>query len=143
MHHIEPHALWLGHAGDGRDFRKVMDTGIEALVHLAMEEPVPQVPRSLLFVRVPLVDGSGNREGLITLAVTTLAQLLRARIPTLVCCGAGRSRTPAVSAAGLALATRQSPEECLRFIVEQYHCDVSPGLWQDVQQVMLTATPLT
>ena len=47
MRQVQPHALWLGHAGDGRDFRAVLDVGIKAVVQLkkrkrATEEQILQ-----------------------------------------------------------------------------------------------------
>src|SRR5437764_255159 len=39
MRQITPHSLWLGHAGDGTDFRRVFDLGIRAIVQVAAEEP--------------------------------------------------------------------------------------------------------
>ena len=46
MKKIEPYRLWLGHAGDGRDIARIVDTGIEAVVQLAEEEPLIALPRS-------------------------------------------------------------------------------------------------
>ena len=44
------------------------------------------------------------------LAIATLANLIRRRSPTLVCCGAGMSRAPAVAAAALSVASRETPD---------------------------------
>ncbi len=41
MNQVESLPLWLGHAGEGRDFRRIFDAGIEALVHLAVEDSTP------------------------------------------------------------------------------------------------------
>src|SRR5947209_360850 len=103
MHQIRPHPLWVGHAGSGLDFQPVFDAGIEALIQLAAEEPPSLPPREVVCCRIPLVDGGGNREALLRLAVWTVAGLLRLRVPTLVYCGAGLSRAPAVAAAALSL----------------------------------------
>ena len=67
----------------------------QALVQLAAEEPVIQAPRDLIHVRIPLLDGPGNRAEFLTLAIRTVAALLTLRVPTLVCCGAGMSRSRA------------------------------------------------
>jgi protein-tyrosine phosphatase len=135
MRQILPHLLWLGHAGDGRDLRRVLVAGIEALVDLAREEPPLATHRELIYCRVPLEDGTGNPPALLRLAIRTAADLLAARVPTLVFCGAGMSRTPAVAAAALAVHLRQPPEECLILLKEAGPADVSPGLWQDVRAV--------
>ena len=31
MNQVIPYKLWVGHAGDGRDFRRLLDAGIEAV----------------------------------------------------------------------------------------------------------------
>ena len=60
MNQFLPYALWLGHSGEGRDFKRIYDAGIKALVQLAAEEPPPQPPRDLIVCHVPLLDGSGH-----------------------------------------------------------------------------------
>jgi len=137
MTQILPHRLWLGHAGDGRDFPQLFDAGIQASVQLAAEEPVIQAPRELIYVRIPLLDGPGNRAESLTLATRTVAALLTLRVPTLVCCGAGMSRSPCIAAAALAMTSGEPPGEVLRRIGEHRPCDVSPSLWNEV--VDLTA----
>src|SRR5262245_35626731 len=111
MHQILPHSLWIGHAGDACDFRKVFDQSIRALVQVAVEEPAVQPPRELLYCRFPLIDGAGNEVDILQLAVTTVSALLQRHLPTLVACGSGLSRSPAIAAAALALAHQETPEE--------------------------------
>ena len=96
MRQIVPHALWLGHAGDGRDFPHILAAGIQAVVQLAAEEPPLELPRDLIYCRVPILDGPGNDIKLLSLATTTIANLLEKRIAVLVCCGGGMSRSPAL-----------------------------------------------
>src|SRR5205085_9800775 len=103
MNQIPPHLFWLGHDGEARDFRRLFDTGIKAVVQLAMEEPPLQPPRELIYCRFPLTDGAGDETELLRLAVRTVSQFIQAKVPTLVACGAGVSRTPAVAAAAMAL----------------------------------------
>jgi hypothetical protein len=136
MNQIRPHQLWVGHADEGRDYRVVFDSGIEALVQLAAEEKPPQPPRELVCCHFPLVDGTGNRSALLLLAIRTLAELLKMRMPTLVSSGAGASRAPAVAAAALALIHHEPIEECLRRIVVCHPSDVSPGFWSEVTGVL-------
>ena len=105
MKKIEPYKLWLGHAGDGRDFKQMLDLGIEALVQLASEEPPVQPPRELIYLRFPLIDGSGKTFNPLHFADSKRRVVNWVfRFLTLVCCGAGLSRSPAVAAAALALA---------------------------------------
>jgi protein-tyrosine phosphatase len=136
MRQITPHALWLGHAGDGRDFRQVLDAGIAAIVQVAAAEPALQPPRELICCRFPLVDGPGNDRKLLSLTITTLANLLEKNIPTLVCCGAGMSRSPAIAAAALSMVYQEEPDECLKQIAEHHPHDVLPGLWAEVKRFL-------
>ncbi len=138
MNQIPPYPVWVGHLGEGADFRKVFDHGIRALVHLALEEPSPQPPRELIVCRFPLLDGGGNRSELLALAIRTTAALLKLHIPTLVFCGGGESRSPAVTAAALSLAFGGTLEESLQRIVQHHPSDVSPGLWQEIKGVAAT-----
>jgi protein-tyrosine phosphatase len=103
MRQILPHSLWLGHAKDAHDFKPILDLGINALVQLAVEEPAVQLPRELIYCRFPLVDGPGNDTRLLSLAITTLANLIEKRESVLVCCGAGLSRSPAIASAALSM----------------------------------------
>jgi protein-tyrosine phosphatase len=132
MTQILPHHLWLGHAGDGRDLQKLFEAGIQALVQLGAEEPVILAPRDLIEVRIPILDGPGNQAETLTFAIRTVAALLTLRVSTLVCCGAGMSRSPCIAAAALAMNSGEAPGQALRRIVEQRRCDVNPGLWNDV-----------
>src|SRR5437870_5820394 len=136
MRQIPPHSLWLGHAGDGRDFRAILEAGLQAVVQLAVEEEPLVLPRELIFCRFPLVDGAGNEEKLLYLAVTTVANLLERRIPTLVCCGGGMSRSPALAAAALAVVFQEKLEECLERVLAHHPADIVPGLWNDVKALV-------
>ncbi len=130
-----PYPLWVGHAGDGSQNRVLHELGIEAVVQVAAEEPPLSPPRSLMFHRFPLLDGSGNSPAVLRLAVETVAALIRLRVPTLVCCGMGLSRSPAIAAAGLALALREPADEVLRRLADCHPVDVSPAFWAEVRAV--------
>lgn len=136
MRPIPPHALWIGHAGDGRDFRHILDAGIEAVVQLAEEEPPLQLPRELLYCRFPLIDGPGNEPKVLDLAITTVANLLERKVPTLLCCGAGMGRSPVIAAAALAQVYQEEPDECLKQVAEHHPADVLPGLWKEVKSFL-------
>ena len=132
MREILPRQLWLGHAGDGRDPERLLAAGIVAVVNLAAEEPSPGLPRSMIYCRFPIVDGGQNVQGVLDVAIRTLVSLLKRRIPTLVYCSAGMSRSPAVAAAALSIAHGGRPDERLRQIVSGQPHDVSPQLWDAV-----------
>ena len=136
MRQIQPHLLWLGHANDGRDYRLVLDTGIQAIVQVAAEEPALQPPREILYFRIPLVDGPGNDLKHLYLAATTVANLLEKRIPTLVCCGAGLSRSPAIAAAALYMVYQENLDDCLKQVAKHHPADVAPGFWNDVKGLL-------
>jgi protein-tyrosine phosphatase len=121
---------------DVADLRSIHDAGIAALVDLGMNEKVPTITRELTYCRFPLIDGAGNPPDVLRLAVETTAKLLIAGIPTLVFCGAGMSRSPAVAAAALALATHRQPEQCLAEVIHDGPCDLSPGLWKDLLKAL-------
>src|SRR5262249_44679935 len=110
--------------------------GIQALVELAREEPSAEPPRELIYCRFPLLDGAGNDEGLLHLAIHTVSTLVKMRIPTLLCCNVGLSRSPAIAAAAVALAYQESPEDCLQRVAQAHHVDVSPGLWSEITHVL-------
>ena len=141
MNQIPPHRLWLGHVGEGEAFRRLFDLGVEAVVQLAAEEPPLPLPRDLILCHFPLIDGVGNRPGLLSLAVETTAALIRERTPTLVCCGAGMSRSPAVAAAALTRAYGGLPEDWLKAVHEHHKSDVSPGLWDEICRLLVTPRP--
>ena len=109
MNQIKPHPIWIGHAGDGRAFRAIFDAGIRAIVQLAVEEPPIQPPRELIYQRYPLLDGEGNDRAVLRLAIEAVAGLMEAVVPTLVCCGAGMSRSPGIAAAALSAVFRSRP----------------------------------
>jgi protein-tyrosine phosphatase len=137
VHQIAPHPLWLGHAGDGQRFDEIFQHDIRAVFYLAIEEAPIRLPRDLISCRFPLADGAGNSPQLLGLAIGTLASHLLLQWPTLVTCGAGLSRSPALAAAALAVANGQAPADWLMQIAAQHATDVSPGLWRDVQAAAL------
>lgn len=138
MNQILPYPLWLGHAGESRDFKKIFDLGVKVLVQLAAEEASLQTPRELVFCRFPLLDGPGNRADMLFLAVSTVATLIKMRVPTLVTCGAGISRCPAVAAAALSMVYHEPPEHYLEKVLEHHHGDVSPGFWKEITSLLPT-----
>jgi hypothetical protein len=132
---VPGYPLWLGHVGDARDLRAVLSEGILAVVDLAVDEPPATVTRELAYCRFPLADGLGNSPWLLRLAVETVAELLRSGTPTLVYCGAGMSRTPAVAALALSRVSGLPPVEALALVTRAGAADVSPGLWRELQEV--------
>jgi len=132
MHRIQPYQIWIGHAGDGRDLRNLLDHGIHAVVQLAFEEPPVNLQREIIVERYPLLDGTANSPKLLRLAIHGVVALIQERVPVLICCGAGMSRSPAIVAAAISIIDGRELQECLKIITEHSPADISPGLWQDV-----------
>ena len=136
MRQVGDRRLWIGHAGDLREARAVLAAGIEAVMELADSEPFAKLPRELVRCRFPLSDGGSNSAWLLRLAAETLASLLRARVPTLVCCASGLSRSVCLAAAGMALAESIPLRDALDLVAETGPADVSPGLLAEIQEAL-------
>ncbi len=134
MREIIPQQLWLGNTKDAGDLRRLLDTGIRAIVDLTLEELPPKLTREMVYCRFPLVDGAGNTPELLSAAIDTTASLICRQVPTLVFCGAGMSRSPAIVAAALAIAHGDAPDDCLQQLLAGNPRDVSPLLWNDVKE---------
>jgi protein-tyrosine phosphatase len=135
MNQILPNKLWIGHLANSLDYRPMFDLGIKALFTLAAEEENCSSPREMIYCHFPLVDGAENEEHVLKLAIRTLADCLEKRIPTLVCCGAGMSRSPAIAAAALSVHLNKPLEQCLEHVAAGHRIDVSPGLWMQIKNV--------
>jgi hypothetical protein len=132
MRRVDGYPLWLGNVGDVRRPAELLSAGIQAVVELAANETPAQLPRDLLHCRFPLVDGAGNPPWLLRAAITTVTSLLDSQTPTLIYCGAGMSRTPAIAAAAVAMETGAAPGDALKQITLSGPHDVSPSLWAEV-----------
>jgi protein-tyrosine phosphatase len=132
---VIPKLLWIGNAIDARDVSRVLDHGITAVVDLAIEEPPIQYPRDVAYCRFPLIDGAGNKPVVLRAAIETVAMFIASEMLTLVACGAGMSRSPAIVAAAMATTEGITLVDALgKLTVGQPH-DVSPGLLGDIVEV--------
>jgi hypothetical protein len=141
MRQVAGRSLWLGHAGDLRDARGVLAAGIEAVVELADSEQLAVLPRELVRCRFPLSDGGNNPPWLLRLASESVAALLRAGVPTLVCCAGGLSRSVCIAAGGVALAEGRPLDEALIAVVASGPADVSPRLLTQLRDAFVLAFP--
>lgn len=132
MREILAGRLWIGNAIDGRDAERLLAAGVAAVVNLAAEERSPDLPRSMLYCHFPIVDGAPDDEATLRVAIQTVVSLLKSQVPTLVCCGSGMSRSPAVVVAALFIVQGGNAEERLREVVAGHPHDVSPHLWKAV-----------
>jgi hypothetical protein len=136
MRQVAGHALWLGHAGDLRKPQTVLSAGIEAVVELADSEQLALLPRELVRCRFPLSDGGDNPSWLLRLASESVATLLRASVPTLVCCASGLSRSVCVAAGGLTLAEERPFDESLALVIGSGPADVSPAFLMQLRAAL-------
>lgn len=136
MRQIESLPLFVGNASDVRNVRQLFDAQIAAVVDLAAVEPTISLPRELIYCRFPLVDGGSNAPELLRAAILTVSELLRSRMNTLVCCGAGLSRSPSVAAAALAISDGISPQAALERVAASGPHDVHPLLWNHVRSII-------
>ena len=92
-------SLWLGNSGDARSPAQILTAGFEAVVDLAMMCEPARLPRELVYLRFPLVDGADNPPWLLCAAVHTVESLARYGVPTLVACDGGMSRSVVIATA--------------------------------------------
>jgi protein-tyrosine phosphatase len=88
----------------------------------------------MIYCHFPIVDGAPDDQTILRVAIQTVVSLLKNLVPTLVYCGAGMSRSPAIVAAALAIAQGGSPEENLWEVVAGHPHDVSPQLWEGAKR---------
>jgi protein-tyrosine phosphatase len=132
MRAIIPQCLWIGNAVEARDVTSVLEMGIEVVIDLAIEEKPIQFPREIAYCRFPLLDGSGNKSDFLQAAVESTARFVAANRPTLICCGAGMSRSPAVAAKVLSRLRGCTAQDALLEIADHGPHDVSPLFWSEL-----------
>jgi hypothetical protein len=135
MREILPGRLWLGNFTDLHNAESILQTGIQAVIDLAIEQLMPTLPRTLIYCRFPILDSEQSSPTALRSAIETVVLFLKRGIPSLVCCGAGMSRSPAVIAGALSLFQGGTPDDRLRQIAIGHPHDVSPQLWQDVRRM--------
>lgn len=128
--------LWTGNAAEARDLKLLSQLGISAVVDLALEEPPAFLQREVAYVRCPIDDSEAATAVLVEVAVRTVEHLVRLRVPTLVACSAGLSRSPLITAAAIARSDRMPLEAAIQSVSDRGPTDVSPGLLSLVRQVV-------
>ena len=136
MNQIPPHLIWIGSSGATRDLRRHYGLGIRAVVPLAYDEAAPTMPHDFLVLRFPLEDGGGNEPELLRLAIHTVTQLVRGKFATLVCCQAGRSRSPLIVAAALASLKGDPFASVISQLSVHHFCDIHPALLAQVSGLL-------
>ncbi|MFO1092834.1 MAG: dual specificity protein phosphatase [Planctomycetaceae bacterium] len=128
--------LWIGNAGDARNVARVLSAGVTAIIDLAIEESPVVYPRDISYCRIPLLDGPGNPAARLELAIGTASHLIEAGTPTLIVCGGGMSRAPAIATAALSRAAGIDLQQALADVVGTGPRDLAAGLWADVQAIV-------
>ncbi len=111
--------------------------GITAIVDLALEEPVPAVPRVMNYCRLVISDDGENEHSNVMAAIHLTAVLLTGGPVYTVCCNAGLNRSVCIAAAALAYSFKNTPEHLLQIISQSKSIDVNPALWNQVVSVFL------
>lgn len=136
MREIIPSLLWVGNALDARDLKTVFGQQIRAIIDLAREESPVSAARELVYCRFPFVDGQGNSPAIIESAISAAVRLVTAKVPTLISCGGGMSRSPAIAAAVMAQIDAIGPEEAIKRVAASGPHDVAPLFWSEVIDVL-------
>ena len=132
--------LWLGNLSDLRDIPQMLAHGITAIIDLAIEEPIPRMPRTTNYCRFVMTDDGENDPANIRAAILTTASFLSGGHMTAVCCNAGLSRSPCIAAASVSCHTGRTPAVCLESIAVLKTLDVNPALWNQVLRVLAEIT---
>ena len=113
----------------------LLRTGVAAIVDLAVEEPIPTMPRVINYARFALTDEGEEAEPIIGGALRLVSSFVADRLPIAVCCNAGLNRSPTIAAVGIALALKSEAREELQTIAGLKAVDVNPALWSRVVAV--------
>jgi protein-tyrosine phosphatase len=133
MRQIGNYPLWIGTAREARDNKAVLAEGIHAVVDLAAEEPAAAPVRDLIYLRFPIVDGNGNDEKLLRSMMSAVTALIRERVPTLIACRLGLSRSPSVAAVAFSKVYGMTHEEVMHMLSGT--SDVSGTLMRELQRL--------
>jgi hypothetical protein len=136
MRKIVPYELWIGHAGDLQNVPSVLGQGIAVVMELADSEVPAKLPRDIIHLRIPLSDGGDNTPALLQLAVHSVASMLNARMPTLVACSAGLSRSVAIASAAVAVHEKRPFESTLLDVCQNHPADVAPRLVNQIDEML-------
>ena len=133
MRQVAGRKLWIGNAGDLREPRAIFDQELQAVIELADNEPFATLTRELIRCRFPLSDGGSNASWLLRLACESVAALLRAKVPILVCCSNGMSRSVCVAAGSISLAEGVPLHDALTLVATSGPADVSPEFFDQLR----------
>jgi protein-tyrosine phosphatase len=133
LREVIPSQLWIGGVGDIVDPRSLYESGVEAILHLAASTLPTKLSREIVYCRVPIIDGAENSPERLKFVIETGVMLVKNKVPTLIACSAGMSRSPSITAAVLSVIQQKSADEVLEEILKDSPADVSPVLWEAVK----------
>ena len=136
MIRIPDTTLWLGNARDLRDVSSILAEDIAVIVDLAVEEPLPKMPRVINYCRFALTDEGEDAEAVIAAAVRVASTFVAADVQTIVCCNVGMNRSPSIAAAVLAVVLKCEVVAAIEKIAGLKPIDVNPALWSRVVGVV-------
>ena len=113
------------------------------IVDLAIEEPVPQIPRTTNYCRFAISDDGENDPATLRAAFSATCCLAAGGQIVLVCCNPGLNRSPSLAAIVLADQTHSVPTAALETISRLKQIDVNPALWWQIVSVYSQMTALT
>lgn len=128
--------LWLGNASDLRDISSMLNLGITAIIDLAIEQPLPTMPRMTNYCRFVMTDDGENDPATILAAISTATAFANRQHSTAICCNAGLNRSPSIAAATLSRLSSDTPAQCLERIAALKRIDVNPALWNQIVDVL-------
>lgn len=129
--------VWLGNARDLRNVPEILNNGVTAIVDLAIEEPLPKLPRTTNYCRFVLTDDGENDPANVRAAILAASAFIRGGHVTGICCSAGLNRSPSIAAAAISHVSGESPVKCLELVASAKDIDVNPALWNQVIEVLL------
>lgn len=117
--------LYIGNLREAGRPKTYTDHDITAVLNLCNLDPVRPYPEYLIIARQPLIDGEQNKLVDFEVAIKQLLELLNREEQIFVHCGAGVSRSCAVTATALAYEHGISIEDAVEWIAREKP-DVNP-----------------
>lgn len=135
MYELHSELLWFGNAIEIREPAGLFEVGVQAVIDVAFEEKPSLLPRQLIYCRFPIVDGGGNDEEVLRVAVRTTVDLISSGTKTIVACSAGMSRGPMIATFALAAFNSESPKRIIQAIAEKRALEVNGKLWNQLNAI--------
>ena len=121
---MSEYELYIGDSEDAADHAKIENEGVDAVLKLTYETPDDGYPDSVEVYEYSMTDGPKNDRERFEQAVKKLLELFEDGKTVFVHCSMGKSRSPAVSAAAIAVYEDVNFESALETIRESR--DINP-----------------